>query len=79
MLTEELLNERISAHKCERRFFAYEHIGTGMFAIFVSYHISNATWWKHLFRGRYTPLRVFGTVVNLALAIIMLVLHAEMV
>ena len=58
---------------------AHEYLGTGMFAIFVSYHISNATWWKHLFRGRYTPLRVFGTVVNLALAIIMLVLHAEMV
>ena len=52
----------------------HEYLGTGMFVIFVSHHILNAAWWKHLLCGRYTPLCVFGTVVDLALAIIMLVL-----
>ena len=53
---------------------AHEYLGIGMFLLFAAHHILNAAWWKHLLRGRYTPLRVFGTVVNLALAIIMLVL-----
>lgn len=53
---------------------AHEHLGTVMFGIFAAHHILNAAWWKHLLRGRYTPLRIFGTAVNLALAIIMLAL-----
>ena len=53
---------------------AHEYLGIGMFVLFVAHHSLNAAWWKHLLRGRYTPLRVFGTAVNLALAIIMLAL-----
>ena len=53
---------------------AHEYLGIGMFLLFVAHHILNAAWWKHLLRGRYTPLRIFGTAVNLALAIIMLAL-----
>ena len=53
---------------------AHEYLGIGMFLLFAAHHILNAAWWKHLLRGRYTPLRIFGTAVNLALAIIMLAL-----
>ena len=53
---------------------AHEYLGIGMFLLFAAHHILNTAWWKHLLRGRYTPLRIFGTAVNLALAIIMLAL-----
>ena len=53
---------------------AHEYLGIGMFVLFAAHHILNAAWWKHLLRGGYTPLRIFGTAVNLALAIIMLAL-----
>ena len=53
---------------------AHEYLGIEMFLLFAAHHILNAAWWKHLLRGRYTPLRIFGTAVNLALAIIMLAL-----
>ena len=53
---------------------AHEYLGIGMFLLFVAHHILNITWWKHIFRGKYTPLRILGTAVNFALAIIMLAL-----
>lgn len=53
---------------------AHEYLGIGMFLLFIAHHILNIAWWKHIFRGKYTSLRVLGTVVNLALAIIMLAL-----
>ena len=53
---------------------AHEYLGIGMFVLFAAHHSLNAAWWKHLLRGRYTPFRIFGTAVNLALAVIMLAL-----
>lgn len=53
---------------------AHEYFGIGMFLLFIGHHILNIAWWKHIFRGKYTPLRVLGTAVNLALAMIMLAL-----
>lgn len=53
---------------------AHEYLGIGMFLLFVAHHILNIAWWKHIFRGKYTPLRVLGTAVNLTLAMIMLAL-----
>ena len=53
---------------------AHEYLGIGMFLLFVAHHILNIAWWKHIFRGKYTLLRILGTVINLALAIIMLAL-----
>lgn len=53
---------------------AHEYLGIGMFLLFVIHHILNIAWWKNLFRGRYTPIRILGTVVNIALVIIMLAL-----
>lgn len=53
---------------------AHEYLGIGMFVLFAAHHSLNAAWWKHLLRGRYTPFRIFGTAVNVALAVIMLAL-----
>ena len=53
---------------------AHEYLGIGMFLLFIAHHILNIAWWKHIFRGKYTPLRIFGAAVNLALAVIMLAL-----
>jgi len=53
---------------------AHEYLGIGMFLLFIAHHILNIAWWKHIFHGKYTPLRVLGTAVNLALAMIMLAL-----
>lgn len=53
---------------------AHEYLGIGMFLLFIAHHILNIAWWKHIFRGKYTSLRISGTAVNLALAMIMLAL-----
>ena len=53
---------------------AHEYLGIGMFVLFAAHHSLNAAWWKHLLRGRYTPFRIFGTAINVALAVIMLAL-----
>lgn len=44
---------------------AHEWIGTGMFVLFIGHQICNLNWYKNLFRGRYTPMRIFQTVINL--------------
>ena len=52
----------------------HEYLGIGMFLLFVIHHILNIAWWKNLFRGKYTPIRIVGMVLNFVLVIIMLVL-----
>lgn len=44
---------------------AHEWVGAGMFLLFIAHHILNWKWYQALFHGRYTPVRVFGLVVNL--------------
>lgn len=53
---------------------AHEYLGIGIFLLFVIHHILNIAWWKNLLRGKYTLIRIVGTVLNFALAIIMLAL-----
>ena len=53
---------------------AHEYLGIGMFLLFIAHHILNIAWWKNLFRGKYTPIRIVGTVLNFVLVIIMLAL-----
>ena len=52
----------------------HEYLGIGMFLLFIAHHILNIAWWKNIFHGRYTLLRIVGTTVNFVLAIIMLFL-----
>ena len=53
---------------------AHKYLGIGMFLLFVIHHILNIAWWKNLFRGKYAPIRIVGTVLNFVLVIIMLAL-----
>ena len=53
---------------------AHEYLGIGMSLLFVAHHILNVAWWKYLLRGKYTPLRILGTAIDLALVVIMLAL-----
>ena len=52
----------------------HEYLGIGMFLLFVIHHILNIAWWKNLIQGKYTPIRIVGTVLNFVLVIIMLAL-----
>ena len=44
---------------------AHEWAGTGMFLLFILHHILNGNWHRAVFRGRYTPARVFQLVIDL--------------
>lgn len=50
---------------------AHEWIGTGMFLLFILHHVLNWKWYRNLFSGSYTPLRVLRTVLNVLLSIAM--------
>lgn len=51
---------------------AHEWIGAGMFVLFIGHQVCNRNWYKNLFRGKYTPMRIFQTVINLAAFVTML-------
>ncbi len=38
---------------------AHEWIGVAMLVLFVTHHVLNRRWFRGLFRGKYTPFRVF--------------------
>ncbi|MDO4325839.1 MAG: DUF4405 domain-containing protein [bacterium] len=40
---------------------AHEWLGMGMFVLFVAHHILNDKWTANLLKGRYTPLRIWQT------------------
>ena len=48
---------------------AHEWLGVGMFVMFVIHHILNRKWTSHLLKGKYTPIRIFQTL----LAVLVLV------
>lgn len=45
---------------------AHEWAGAGMFTLFISHHVLNLSWYKTIFRGKYTPQRIFQLVLDLA-------------
>ena len=51
---------------------AHEIIGVAMFALFILHHILNFGWIKSLFKGKYLPKRIVGTIINVAVLICML-------
>lgn len=53
---------------------AHEWIGTVFFILFMVHNISNWRWYKNLFRGKYTKIRILQTVVNLITLISMVAL-----
>lgn len=44
---------------------AHEWLGMGMFCLFLTHNILNIRWYKSLFKGKYTALRILQTAVNL--------------
>ena len=42
----------------------HEWLGIGMFALVIAHHILNRKYYTSLFKGKYTPLRVFMLTVN---------------
>ena len=51
----------------------HEVAGTLMLVLFLLHHWMNRVWWKNLFKGQYSGLRIFQTVLNLLLLIFMIV------
>lgn len=52
----------------------HEWLGAGMFLLWIAHHILNRNWYSHLFKGKYTPMRIFQTIINFAVLLYMLVL-----
>lgn len=53
---------------------AHEWVGAGMFVLFIAHHILNWSWYKNLFRGMYTPFRIFQLILDLAVFVAMICL-----
>ena len=51
---------------------AHEWAGAGMLILFLAHHILNRNWYQNLFKGRFTPMRVFQICVDMLLLIAML-------
>ena len=51
---------------------AHEWAGAGMFLLFLLHHILNGNWYKSLFKGGYTPLRVFRLIVDVVVFLAMI-------
>lgn len=49
----------------------HEVAGTIMFVLFLLHLWFHRKWWKALTKGRYTPYRIFITVLNIALLVLM--------
>lgn len=51
---------------------AHEWAGAVMLILFLAHHILNLSWYKNLFKGRFTPIRVLQICVDMLLLIVML-------
>lgn len=45
----------------------HEWLGATMFLLFIIHHILNFQWIKNLFKGKYTIIRIFTTLINILL------------
>lgn len=52
----------------------HEWFGAGMLVLFLLHNALNIKWYGHLFKGKYTPLRIIQTIVNLGVLTTMLCL-----
>ena len=50
---------------------AHEWMGIAIFVLFIAHHGLNLHWHKNLFKGRYTPLRILQTVLDVLLLVFM--------
>lgn len=50
---------------------AHEWAGAVMFLLFIVHHILNRNWYKNIFKGRYSPMRIIQLLVNTVLLAVM--------
>ena len=43
----------------------HEWFGAAMLVLFIAHNILNIKWYKNLFHGKYKPVRILGTTLNL--------------
>ena len=51
---------------------AHEWVGSGLFVLFIIHHILNGNWHRNLLRGKYTPVRMLQTGIDLLVFLAML-------
>lgn len=51
---------------------AHEWAGTILFLLFILHHILNVNWYKTLFKGKYTLLRIFQMIVDVLIFLAMI-------
>ena len=51
---------------------AHEWLGVAMFCLFILHHALNWNWHKNLIKGRYTPLRILQTGINVLILLSMI-------
>lgn len=51
---------------------AHEWLGVGMMILWMIHHIMNRSWYRHLLKGKYTPVRILQTVTDFAIFLSML-------
>ncbi len=50
----------------------HEIVGSAIFILFIVHHVLNRKWYGAVFKGKYTPRRIFQTVLNAALLAFMI-------
>ena len=50
---------------------AHEWLGVGIFLLYLLHHVLNKNWFKALFRGKYPPIRILQTAVDLLVLLCM--------
>lgn len=43
----------------------HEWVGVGMFVLFIAHQICNYSWYRNLFRRKYTCIRIFQLIINI--------------
>ena len=55
----------------------HEWLGTVLFVLFILHHILNFGWYKSLFKGKYTAVRVIHTIINILVTVDILLIMAS--
>ena len=50
----------------------HEVVGTAIFVLFIVHHLLNRRWYGALFKGKYNARRIFQTVLNMLLLLVMI-------
>lgn len=52
---------------------AHEWAGAGLFVLFIIHHLLNLNWYKNLFQGKYTFVRIFQLMIDVLVLAVMLI------